>query len=78
MALVLVDLKTAGIASIQIDEAALCESGLLRASDGPDYPDWAARAFRVSASGLRRQKPHQPDRCASRETLAGAIQPAFF
>ncbi|HZE90570.1 MAG TPA: 5-methyltetrahydropteroyltriglutamate--homocysteine S-methyltransferase, partial [Rhizobacter sp.] len=48
-----VDLQTAGIAVIQIDEPAFREGLPLRKADWPAYLEWAARAFRVSASGVR-------------------------
>ncbi|WP_137937267.1 5-methyltetrahydropteroyltriglutamate--homocysteine S-methyltransferase [Chitinivorax sp. B] len=48
-----VDLETAGIAVIQIDEPAFREGLPLKRTDWPAYLDWAARAFRLSASGVR-------------------------
>ncbi len=48
-----VDLEAAGIAVIQIDEPAFREGLPLRRADWAAYLDWAARAFRVSASGVR-------------------------
>lgn len=48
-----VDLEAAGIAVIQIDEPAFREGLPLRRADWPAYLDWAARAFRVCASGVR-------------------------
>ncbi len=48
-----VDLEAAGIAVIQIDEPAFREGLPLRRADWPAYLAWAARAFRVSASGVR-------------------------
>lgn len=61
------DLKAASIAAIQIDEAAFREGLPLHASNVPGYPEWAARAFDVSASGLRssvRQAPQARHRSA--------------
>ncbi len=48
-----VDLEAAGIAIIQIDEPAFREGLPLRRADWPRYLEWAARAFRISASGVR-------------------------
>jgi len=48
-----VDLESAGIAIIQIDEPAIREGLPLRRAQWKQYLDWAARAFRVSASGVR-------------------------
>lgn len=47
------DLEKAGIKIIQIDEPALREGLPLRKSDWPAYLDWAVKAFRISASGVR-------------------------
>ena len=47
-----VDLEQAGIGIIQIDEPALREGLPLRRAQWKGYLDWAARAFRVSASGV--------------------------
>jgi len=46
------DLEAAGIHVIQIDEPAFREGLPLRHVDWPAYLDWAARAFRTSASGV--------------------------
>jgi 5-methyltetrahydropteroyltriglutamate--homocysteine methyltransferase len=46
------DLEAAGIRIIQIDEPAFREGLPLRRTDWPGYLDWAARAFRISASGV--------------------------
>ncbi len=48
-----VDLETAGIAAIQIDEPAFREGLPLRRSDWAEYLDWAVRTFRLSASGVK-------------------------
>jgi len=48
-----VDLETAGIAAIQIDEPAIREGLPLRRSDWEHYLDWAVKAFRLSASGVK-------------------------
>ncbi|CAM4257212.1 5-methyltetrahydropteroyltriglutamate--homocysteine S-methyltransferase [Pseudoalteromonas byunsanensis] len=47
-----VDLQNAGIDIIQIDEPAFREGMPLKASQWQNYLDWAAYAFRVSASGV--------------------------
>jgi len=46
------DLEAAGIGIIQIDEPALREGLPLRRALWRDYLDWAARAFRIAASGI--------------------------
>ncbi|MFC5513863.1 5-methyltetrahydropteroyltriglutamate--homocysteine S-methyltransferase [Massilia jejuensis] len=48
-----VDLEAAGIGIIQVDEPALREGLPLRRAAWPAYLDWATRAFRVAASGVR-------------------------
>ncbi len=47
-----VDLETAGIAIVQIDEPALREGLPLRRAQWSAYLRWAAHAFRVSAGGV--------------------------
>jgi 5-methyltetrahydropteroyltriglutamate--homocysteine methyltransferase len=47
-----VDLETAGIGIVQIDEPAIREGLPLRRAQWPAYLRWAANAFRVSASGV--------------------------
>ena len=47
------DLEKAGIGIIQIDEPAIREGLPLRRAQWKAYLDWAARAFRVAASGVR-------------------------
>ncbi|MEW8028503.1 MAG: 5-methyltetrahydropteroyltriglutamate--homocysteine S-methyltransferase [Candidatus Thiodiazotropha sp.] len=47
------DLEEAGIAIIQIDEAALREGLPLRRSEWQDYLEWATHAFRVCANGVQ-------------------------
>ncbi len=47
-----IDLEAAGIGIIQIDEPAIREGLPLRKSQWPSYLRWAARAFRVAASGV--------------------------
>jgi len=46
------DLAAAGLAIIQIDEAALREGLPLRQKDWPDYLDWAIGSFRLTANGV--------------------------
>ena len=48
-----VDLESAGIAAIQIDEPAFREGLPLRHSEWNHYLDWAVKAFRLSASGVK-------------------------
>lgn len=48
-----VDLEAAGIAIIQIDEPAIREGLPLRRAGWKPYLNWATKAFRVSASGVR-------------------------
>ena len=48
-----VDLETAGIAAIQIDEPAFREGLPLRSSDWDEYLDWAVKTFRLSACGVK-------------------------
>ncbi|WP_166905514.1 5-methyltetrahydropteroyltriglutamate--homocysteine S-methyltransferase [Mycobacterium sp. DL440] len=47
-----VDLQTAGIAIIQVDEPALRELLPLRSKDKEAYLNWAVEAFRLSTSGV--------------------------
>ncbi|MBK8972565.1 MAG: 5-methyltetrahydropteroyltriglutamate--homocysteine S-methyltransferase [Hahellaceae bacterium] len=47
------DLEKAGVAIIQIDEAALREGLPLRKTQWQDYLDWATHAFRLTANGVR-------------------------
>lgn len=48
-----VDLESAGIKVIQIDEPAIREGLPLRKADWQNYLEWAVRAFRISASGVK-------------------------
>ncbi|MEM1443040.1 MAG: 5-methyltetrahydropteroyltriglutamate--homocysteine S-methyltransferase [Verrucomicrobiota bacterium] len=48
-----VDLETAGIAAIQIDEPALREGLPLRRSEWDHYLEWAVQGFRLSACGVK-------------------------
>ena len=47
------DLEKAGIAIIQIDEAALREGLPLRKSQWQNYLDWAVNAFKITANGVK-------------------------
>jgi len=47
------DLEKAGIKIIQIDEPAIREGLPLRKADWAAYLDWAVKAFRISASGVK-------------------------
>jgi len=47
------DLESAGIKIIQIDEPAIREGLPLRKADWQNYLEWAVRAFRISASGVK-------------------------
>ncbi len=59
------DLEAAGIRAIQIDEAALREGLPLRHRDWPAYLDWAVRAFRLAASGVRDETQIHTHMCYS-------------
>ncbi|MDA3922948.1 MAG: 5-methyltetrahydropteroyltriglutamate--homocysteine S-methyltransferase [Salinisphaera sp.] len=48
-----VDLETAGLAAIQVDEAAFREGLPLRQSDWAEYLDWATASFRLTAGGVQ-------------------------
>jgi 5-methyltetrahydropteroyltriglutamate--homocysteine methyltransferase len=48
-----VDLESAGIKIIQIDEPAIREGLPLRKEEWAKYLDWAIKAFRISASGVK-------------------------
>lgn len=48
-----VDLEKAGIKIIQIDEPAIREGLPLRKADWQPYLEWAVRAFRISAGGVK-------------------------
>lgn len=48
-----VDLENAGIKIIQIDEPAIREGLPLRKEEWASYLDWAVKAFRISASGVK-------------------------
>jgi 5-methyltetrahydropteroyltriglutamate--homocysteine methyltransferase len=60
-----VDLETAGIKIVQIDEAAFREGLPLRRAQWQDYLDWAVEAFRLSASGVRDETQIHTHMCYS-------------
>ncbi|HVZ27436.1 MAG TPA: hypothetical protein VG798_02175, partial [Rhizomicrobium sp.] len=47
------DLESAGVKIIQIDEAALREGLPIRKSDWKPYLDWAVESFRLTAGGVK-------------------------
>jgi len=59
------DLDQAGIAMIQIDEAALREGLPLRREDWADYLDWAVESFRITAAGARPETQVHTHMCYS-------------
>ncbi|WP_018719459.1 5-methyltetrahydropteroyltriglutamate--homocysteine S-methyltransferase [Arhodomonas aquaeolei] len=60
-----VDLESAGIAAIQVDEPAFREGLPLRRADWADYLDWATRAFRLATSGVRDETQIHTHMCYS-------------
>jgi 5-methyltetrahydropteroyltriglutamate--homocysteine methyltransferase len=59
------DLEKAGIKIIQIDEPAIREGLPLRRSDWTEYLQWAVRAFRISASGVKDETQIHTHMCYS-------------
>ncbi|MBA3377647.1 MAG: 5-methyltetrahydropteroyltriglutamate--homocysteine S-methyltransferase, partial [Chloroflexia bacterium] len=59
------DLDAAGIAMIQIDEAALREGLPLRRDDWAEYLAWAVESFRITASGARPETQVHTHMCYS-------------
>ena len=59
------DLEKAGIRIIQIDEPAIREGLPLRKSDWQAYLDWAVKAFRISASGVKDETQIHTHMCYS-------------
>ncbi|MDQ3657073.1 MAG: 5-methyltetrahydropteroyltriglutamate--homocysteine S-methyltransferase [Chloroflexota bacterium] len=59
------DLDAAGIAMIQIDEAALREGLPLRHDDWQAYLDWAVESFRITAAGAQPQTQVHTHMCYS-------------
>lgn len=60
-----VDLESAGIQVIQIDEPAIREGLPLRKKDRTAYLDWAVNAFRISASGVQDETQIHTHMCYS-------------
>ena len=60
-----IDLEKAGIKVIQIDEPAMREGLPLRKSDWQSYLQWAVRAFRISASGVKDETQIHTHMCYS-------------
>jgi 5-methyltetrahydropteroyltriglutamate--homocysteine methyltransferase len=58
-------LEKAGIKVIQIDEPAIREGLPLRKKDGPAYLEWAVKAFRLSASGVKDETQIHTHMCYS-------------
>jgi 5-methyltetrahydropteroyltriglutamate--homocysteine methyltransferase len=59
------DLEKAGIKIIQIDEPAIREGLPLRKADWQTYLDWAVKAFRISASGVKDETQIHTHMCYS-------------
>ncbi|HSX84973.1 MAG TPA: 5-methyltetrahydropteroyltriglutamate--homocysteine S-methyltransferase, partial [Cellvibrio sp.] len=69
-----IDLESAGIKVIQIDEPAIREGLPLRKKDWQAYLDWAVNAFRVSASGVQDETQIHTHMCYSEfNDIIGAI-----
>jgi 5-methyltetrahydropteroyltriglutamate--homocysteine methyltransferase len=60
-----VDLEQAGIQVIQIDEPAIREGLPLRKAEWQSYLQWAVRAFRISASGVKDETQIHTHMCYS-------------
>ncbi|MNK00647.1 5-methyltetrahydropteroyltriglutamate--homocysteine methyltransferase [compost metagenome] len=58
-------LEDAGIGIVQIDEAAIREGLPLRKAKHPQYLDWAVKAFRITASGVKDQTQIHTHMCYS-------------
>lgn len=70
------DLEKAGIHIIQIDEPAIREGLPLRKENWQQYLDWAVKAFRISASGVKDETQIHTHMCYSEfndiiESIAG-------
>ena len=59
------DLEAAGIQVIQIDEPTIREGLPLKRADWPAYLDWAVKAFRITASGVRAETQIHTHMCYS-------------
>jgi 5-methyltetrahydropteroyltriglutamate--homocysteine methyltransferase len=60
-----VDLESAGLAIVQIDEPALREGMPLKKKDWNHYLDWAVKCFRLSASGVKDETQIHTHMCYS-------------
>lgn len=60
-----IDLESAGLPIVQIDEAAIREGLPLRRSDWAYYFEWAVKAFRLSASGAKDETQIHTHMCYS-------------
>ncbi len=60
-----VDLESAGIPIVQIDEPAFREGFPLRRADRAEYVRWAVRAFQLSSSGVRAETMIHSHMCYS-------------
>jgi 5-methyltetrahydropteroyltriglutamate--homocysteine methyltransferase len=60
-----VDLEKAGIKVIQIDEPAIREGLPLRKNEWQNYLEWAVKAFRISASGVKDETQIHTHMCYS-------------
>ncbi|NMG04941.1 5-methyltetrahydropteroyltriglutamate--homocysteine S-methyltransferase [Azoarcus taiwanensis] len=70
------DLESAGVSIIQIDEAALREGLPLRKAQWKGYLDWAVESFRITANGVRDETQIHTHMCYSEfndiiEAIAG-------
>ncbi|GAA0411295.1 5-methyltetrahydropteroyltriglutamate--homocysteine S-methyltransferase [Cocleimonas flava] len=59
------DLEASGISMIQIDEAALREGLPLRKAEWQAYLDWAIKAFRITANGVKDETQIHTHMCYS-------------
>jgi len=60
-----IDLENAGIKIIQIDEPAIREGLPLRKADWQNYLNWAVKAFRISAAGVKDETQIHTHMCYS-------------
>ena len=68
------DLEKAGVAIIQIDEAALREGLPIRKSDWAAYLDWSVKSFRLTAGGVKPQTQIHTHMCYSEfNDIIGAV-----
>ncbi len=73
-----VALEKAGIRVIQIDEPAIREGLPLRKKDRPVYLDWAVKAFRISASGVKDETQIHTHMCYSVSTMSSSTSPPWM